>query len=209
MRQLEVHLTSWQRRRLRQLRDRPPSPRVAKRAMCLLRSAGGEAATVIARVTGLSADAITDIRRRWRKGGMRSLHDRPRPGRPSRVTHAYRRELRRALRVGPLGCGYVFTVWSIARLATHLRKRTGVRLSVDWLRRQVHAQGFVIGRPKHTLRGKRDRREYRGARIRLERLKKGRRQRTRPTSCGTPTPPASNCCRTWRAAGTAADASAR
>jgi transposase len=207
MRQLEVHLTPRQRRRLRQLRDHAPSPRVAKRAMCLLRSAAGEPAATIARVTGLSRDAITDIRRRWRRRGLRSLRDRPRSGRPPRVTEAYRRELRRALRAGPLALGYVFTVWSIARLAAHLRRRTGVALGADWLRRLAHAEGFSVGRPKHTLAGKRDRRAYRAARRRLARLKKGRRQRARPMNCGTATPPPSNCCRTWCAAGTAAAAS--
>src|SRR5215212_9498959 len=98
MRQLEVRLKPWESRRLRQLRDRAPSARVVKRAMCLLLSAHGDRAIDIARVTGLSLDAIGDIRRRWRRRRLRSLTDRPRPGRPPRVTAEYRRELRRALR---------------------------------------------------------------------------------------------------------------
>lgn len=196
MRQLEVRLSSWERRRLRQLRDHAASPRVAKRAMCVLRSAAGERAATIARVTGLSRDTITDIRRRWRKRRLRSLGDRPRSGRPARATGRFRRELREALRKGPRSFGYVFTVWSIARLASHLRRRTGIRLSVDWLRRLTRAEGFVIARPRHTLKNKRKRREYRKARQRLEKLKKGRFKRTRLTNCGTPTPPPSSCCRT-------------
>jgi transposase len=201
MRRLEVRLGPWERRRLRQLRDHAASPRVAKRAMCLLRSAAGEPAATIARVTGLSRDAITDIRRRWRKRRLGSLSDSPRSGRPARASERYRRELREALRKGPLSFGYVFTVWSIARLAAHLQRRTGIRFSADWLRRLARAEGFVIARPRHTLKNKRKRGEYRRARRRLEQLKKGPFERTRPMSCGTPTPPASNCSRTWRAAG--------
>jgi transposase len=167
--------------------------------MCLLLSAAGERATEITRVTGLSRRAVSAIRRRWRR--RRSVADAPRAGRPPLVTPAYRRELRRALRRGPLACGYVFTVWSVARLGTYLRRRTGITVGGDWLRRLVHAEGFVIGRPAHTLAGRRDEREYRRARRRLDRLKKGRRKRARPTSCGTPTSPRSTCCRTWPAAG--------
>ena len=204
MRHLEVRLRPWERRRLRQLRDHAASPRAAKRAMCLLRSAAGETAGVIARVTGLSRDAITDIRRRWRQRRLRSLSDRPRSGRPTRATERYRRDLRNAQRRGPLPFGYVFSVWSIARLAAHLHRRTGIRFSTDWLRRLARAEGFVIARPKHTLKNKRKRREYRRAKQRLERLKRGRFGRTRPMNCGTPTPPASSCSRTWRAAGCAA-----
>ena len=177
MRQLDVRLRPWERRRLRQLRDHASSPRVAKRAMCLLRSAGGDEAATIARVTGLSRDAITHIRRRWRKRRLRSLSDRPRSGRPARATPRYRRELREALRKGPLRFGYVFTVWSIARLGSHLRRRTGIRFSTDWLRRLARAAGFVIARPKHTLKNKRQRREYHRAKQRLEQLKKGRSKR--------------------------------
>ena len=210
MRQLRVRLKPWESRRLRQLRDHAPSPRVAKRAACLLASAAGDSARSIARVTGLSPDAVTDIRRRWRRRRLRSLFDRPRPGRPARVTKAYRRELRRALRRGPRACGrYVFTVWSIARLGTYLRKRTGVAVGGNWLRELVHGEGFVVGRPKHTLRGKRDERKYRQARRRLERLKKGRSKRARPSSCGTPTPASSTSCRTWSGAGCPGDGNGR
>ena len=196
MRQLEVRLRPWERRRLAQLRDRAASARLVKRAMCLLLSAAGQQATAIARVTGLSLDAVTDVRRRWRERRLRSLADRARTGRPPLVTAEYRRELRRALRKGPLAFGYVFTVWSIARLRTYLLRRTGVALGAGRLRRLVHEEGFVVGRPKHTLRGKRDPRQYRQARARLDRLKRGRRKRARPMSCGTPTPRSSASCRT-------------
>jgi transposase len=174
---------------------------VLKRAVCLLMSAAGGRAGQIGRATGLSLDGISDIRRRWRQRRLKSLMDRPRTGRPSQVTPAYRRELRRALRKGPLACGFVFTVWSIARLSTYLRQRTGVALGVGRLRRLVHDQGFVIGRPKHTLANRRDQQEYRRTRHRLEQLKKGRRKRTHPLSSGTPTPRRSTCCRTSCAAG--------
>jgi transposase len=173
MRQLEVRLKPWEARWLRQVREQTASARSFKRAACLLLSAAGEPAGSIAGITGLSLDAISDIRRRWRQRGLRSLEDRPRPGRPPLVSDRYRRELRRALRKGPAGCGFVFTVWSIARLSTYLKKRTGIAIGVDWLRRLVHAEGFAVGRPAHTLAGKRDEREYRRARRRLSRLKRG------------------------------------
>jgi transposase len=204
MRQLEVRLTPWEARRLRQLRDHAPSARIVRRAMCLLLSATGETARAIARVTGLSPDAVTDVRRRWRRRRLRSVTDRPRSGRPPTVTNAYRRELRRALRSGPRPFGYVFTTWSVARLGVHLCKTTGVRIGPGRLRQLIHAAGFVIGRPAHTLKGKRDEREYERARRRLDRLKRGRCGRTPPTSCGTPTSRRSNSCPTSCAAGCAA-----
>lgn len=201
MRQLDVRLKPWESRQLRQIRDHAASARMLKRAVCLLMSASGEPAAGIAGVTGLSRDAITDIRRRWRKRRLRSLADRPRSGRPPVITDEYRRQLRRALRAGPLACGFVFTVWSIARLGTYLRRRTGIAIGADRLRRLAHEEGFVVGRPKHTLANKRDPQEYRRTKRRLEQLKKGRPKRTHPSSCGTPMPPNSTCCPTSCAAG--------
>jgi len=201
MRPLRVALHPWESRRLRQIRDHANSARLVKRAACLLRSAAGEAAGTIARVTGLSLDAISDIRRRWQKRRLASLADRPRSGRPPRVSIQYRRELRRVLERSPLRCGYVFTVWSIARLGTYLHQRTGIALSRGHLRRVVHAEGFVIARPKHTLANKRDEREYRRAQRKLAKLKRGRPKRTRAMSSGMPMPVSLNCCRTWSAAG--------
>jgi transposase len=168
-------------------------------------SAAGARAIDVAAATGLSLDAITDIRRRWRAQRLRSLTDRPRSGRPARVTVEYRRALRQALGKGPRAFGFVFTVWSIARLGAYLHRHTGIALSIGHLRRLAHAEGFVVARPKHTLANKRDEREYRRTRRRLAQLKKGRRKRTHPLNSGTPTPPSSICCPTWRAAGCAKD----
>jgi transposase len=78
------------------------------------------------------------------------------------------------MRAGPLSCGYVFTVWSVARLGAYLRRRTGIRVGATRLRRLLDGEGFVLGRPAHTLRNKRDEAEYDRARRRLERLKRGR-----------------------------------
>lgn len=190
---IEVKLTSWQRRRLQEIRDHPPSTRVGKRAVCLLLSADGVASKLICQVTGLSVDAVTDIRRRWHQRGMASLIELPRPGRPAKVTPEYRKQLRKALRSGPLACGYVFTVWSIARLNAHLQAITGIKICDDWLRRLVHAEGFVYRRPKHTLKGKRDEKAFRKAQRRLNRLKKGRCGIMLTMNCGSRTNQNSTC----------------
>jgi transposase len=145
----------------------------------------------ITQATGLCSDAITDIRRRWRGCGMASLKDRPRSGRPPTSTTAYRCELRKALRVGPRGYGYIFTVWSVARLNAHLKKTTGIGVGDSRLRQLIRAEDFVCRRPKHTLKGKRDEKAFRKAHRALSRLKKGRSAQEPTTNSGTRTNPSS------------------
>ena len=96
---LEAVLKPWQRRRLQRVRDHPPTPAAGRRAVCLLLSANGASSKVIAQATGFSIDAITDIRRRWQQRGFGCLKDRPRRKAASKATPAYRKELRRALRL--------------------------------------------------------------------------------------------------------------
>ncbi len=134
---------------------------------------------IISRITGLSEDAITDIRRRWQRFGITSLRDRPRPRRPPKITKQYRKLLREALRKGPLAYGYIFTTWSIARLNAHLQAATGIKVYNDWLRKLVLAEGFVYRRPKHTLKGERDEAAYQKAKKDLICLKKSDERRCR------------------------------
>lgn len=195
-RRLEVVLKPWQRRRLETIRDHPPSVPAGRRAICLLLSADGASSKIIARATGFSIDAITDIRRRWQERGLGCLKDRPRGHTPSKATPAYRQQLRQALRRGPLAFGYVHTVWSLRRLNAHLQSITGVSFCKDYLRRLVQAEGFVYRRPKHTLKGRRDEQAFRKAQRQLHRLKKGRCSSASTTNCGTPMPANSICIRT-------------
>jgi transposase len=172
-RRIEVKLTTWQRQRLKQIRDNPPTPRIGKRAVCLLLSADGACNKLISQVTGLSTDSVTHIRRRWQQRKMTSLRELPRPGRPPKITNQYRKQLREALKAGPLSYSYVFTTWSIARLNTYLEAVTGIKVCNDWLRQLVQAEGYVYRRPKYTLKGKRNERAFRRAQKALNRLKKG------------------------------------
>lgn len=106
---IEVRLTSWQRQRLQQLRDQPPTPRVGKRAARLLLSAEGVSNLLIAQATGLAPDTLAKIRRRSNERGMTAVKDAPRCGRPPKVNSVYRKEPKDALRRRPLAHGDVFT----------------------------------------------------------------------------------------------------
>jgi hypothetical protein len=68
--------------------------------------------------------------------------------------------MKQAVQTNPLTLGYGFSTWSVARLAQHLATVTGIRFSDDQLRRLLRQEGFPIHRPKHTLKGRRDKQAY-------------------------------------------------
>jgi transposase len=145
-----------------------------RNATIILMSAAGRSKPEIANVLGCSVGTVDIIRRRYREQGVAGLAKGKPPGRASRATAEYRVALQKAVETPPQSLGYGFSVWSLARLNAHLAKELKVSFSDDQLGRIMHAEGFSVQRPKHTMKGKRDEAAYDQARRELKRLKKGR-----------------------------------
>jgi transposase len=152
-----------------------------RRIVTLLMLDEGFSIEHVGRATGLTRRAIEKIRTRWHRDHLRSLVDQPRSGRPPLARAAYRRRAVRTLETCPLLLGYGFTVWTTARLAEHLFRKTRVRLSPQRLRQMLQEEEFTFGIPAHTLKGKRKERRHRRTQKRLKRLKKGHGAPTRPS----------------------------
>jgi transposase len=145
-----------------------------RNATIILMSAAGRSKPEIANDLGCSVGTIDIIRRRYREQGLAGLAKGKPPGRISRATAEYRAALRKAVETPPQSLGYGFSVWSLARLGAHLAQQTKISFSDDQLGRIMHAEGYSVQRPKHTMKGKRDEAAYGKARRQLKRLKKGR-----------------------------------
>jgi transposase len=175
-------LSSKQWDALDELRFSTRDAKVFRNATIILLSAAGNAKPQIAYELGCSRGTVDTIRKRYREQGLEGLVPRTSPGRPSRATPEYRAALREAVQTQPQSLGYGFSVWSLARLAQHLKRKTGISLSDDQLGRVLRAEGFSYQRPKHTMKGKRDEAAYERARRQLKTLKKKHSIPT-PTKC--------------------------
>ncbi|HEV3118353.1 MAG TPA: IS630 family transposase [Gemmataceae bacterium] len=154
---------------------------VFRNATIILMSGVGRSKPSIAHDLGCSIGTVDNIRKAYRLRGLEGLVPGKPPGRPSRATPEYRAALRSAVQTAPQELGYGFSVWSLARLAAHLEKQTGIRFSDDQLGRIMREEGFSFQRPKHTMKGKRDEAAYQKAARKLRALKK-KRSATMPTS---------------------------
>jgi transposase len=150
-----IRLTSRQWDNLDHLRNATGSADVFRNCSILLLSDGGHSISSIAQLLGCSPETVKRVRRLYREGGIDALTPLRPPGRSSQATPTFREALAQAVGTNPQTLGYGFATWSSARLAAHLAKLTGITLSAAQLRRLLHAEGFSVQRPKHTMKGKR------------------------------------------------------
>jgi transposase len=165
-------LSSKQWDALDELRFSSRDAKVFRNATIILLSASGNSKPQIAFELGCSLSTVDNVRKAFRQRGLEGLIPRTSPGRPSRATPKYRAALGAAVKTPPQTLGYGFSVWSLARLGQHLKRKTGILLSEDQLGRVLRAEGFSYQRPKHTMKGKRNESAYQRARRQLKALKK-------------------------------------
>ncbi len=132
----------------------------------------GKAPAEVAELLNVALATVYNWHERFRKGGIASLSDEPRSGRPPLATAAYCQVLERVITTDPSELGYGFTIWTLERLCAHLHKETGISLSDDTLRTVLAQHDFVYRRPKHDLRPLQAPAARRSAEELLESLKK-------------------------------------
>jgi transposase len=169
-----IKLTEEQWNQLDHVRFSTSSADVFRNCLIILMSDSSDTIGSIAERLGCGTDTVTRVRRLYRQGGVDALKPMKPPGRPGRATPEFITHMRQAVLANPLELGYGFSTWSVARLAAHLGKTTGIRFGINQLRRLLRRHGFSVQRPKHTMKGKRDEKAYRKSKAELIRLKKKR-----------------------------------
>ena len=169
-----IKLTEEQWNELDRVRFTAKSADVFRNCLIILKSDSSDTIGSIAEDLGCSTDTVTRVRRLYRKEGVAALESIKPPGRPGRATPDFLEQMRQAVLANPLKLEYGFSTWSVARLAAHLAKTTGIKFSTDQLRRLLRRHGFSVQRPKHTMKGKRDEAAYEKSKAELIVLKKKR-----------------------------------
>lgn len=146
-------ITAEQRATVEALLGRPRlNRRVRERAEMVQAVARGYALEEIVTWSGRSRRRVRYWLERFAALGVAGLADAPRPGRPPKADLSYRTELAAAVSAPPPDLGLPFDVWTSGRLSAYLAETTGTRIVPGWLRALLSKQGFVTGRPKHTLK---------------------------------------------------------
>ena len=148
-------------------------PGVRNRAIVVRLLHLGYPAEEIAEMQAISKPTVYAYYHRWEEGGIDALVDKPRSGRPPKVTASYRERLRAVLEQEPSNYGYDFTIWTIGRLRAHLAKETGIEISESRMNELLKEEGYRYRRPKQDLSHLQDQEAKKRAAELLKELKKG------------------------------------
>jgi transposase len=152
----EHHLSDEQVEQSQWAQAHDPRPEVVRRATAVYLLHQGHTAEAVGAMLSASRASVNNWHQRWRQGGLEGLANQPIPGRPPKAGTPYRGVLETTLTSDPHEQGYAFSVWTLDRLAAHLARETGIRLSEGRLREWLKRWGYVYRQPKTDLTHKQD-----------------------------------------------------
>ena len=146
------HLAPDELEELQSLYDKTRDVRLRTRAQIILLSVEHDmAAPQIGSIVRLNEQSVRRWIRRFNAEGWEGLSDRPRSGAPGKVTQAYVDKLLSVVRQRPRSLDQDYSLWTLDRLADYMAEETGMRVSIDTVRRRLKTGGIVLSRPQHTI----------------------------------------------------------
>jgi transposase len=134
MRPLKSHFPAQALPTLETVLKQTTEARVFRRAQAVREVVAGQHINAVSETFHLTNSALRKWVQRFAQEGPQGLLDRPRSGRPRKVTCALEQHLNRLVDQDPLEHGSVSSQWSCRELATVLAQYTGVQLGRESIR---------------------------------------------------------------------------
>jgi transposase len=134
MRPLKSHFPDHALATLETVLKQTQEARVFRRAQAVREVVAGHHVNTVSATFHLANSALRKWVQRFAQEGPQGLLDRPRPGRPPKVTCDLEKHLNRLVDQDPLQYGPLHSQWSCRELATVLAQQTGVQLGRESVR---------------------------------------------------------------------------
>jgi transposase len=134
MRPLKSHFRADALPTLETVLKQTKEARVFRRAQAVREVVAGQHVNVVSATLHFTNSALRKWVQRFAQQGPQGLVDRPRSGRPPKVTCALEQHLNRLVDQDPLEHGSLHSQWSCRELAIVLARETGVQLGRESVR---------------------------------------------------------------------------
>jgi len=147
MRTLHLHFPNDALSTLDTVLKQTKEARVFRRAQAVREVVKGTRLQTVSATLAFTYSALSKWVHRFAHEGARGLVDRPRSGRPPKVTCALERHLHHLVEQDPLQHGSLYSQWSCRELATVLAHQTGIQLGCESVRRVLKKLSATAGLP--------------------------------------------------------------
>ena len=134
MRTLKLHFPDDALSTLDAFLKQTKEARVFRRAQAVRNVVKGQRLQTVSDALSFTYSALRKWVHRFAHHGTQGLVDRPRSGRPPKITCALEQHLNRLVDQDPLQYGSLYSQWSCRELATVLAQQTGVQLGRESVR---------------------------------------------------------------------------
>jgi transposase len=134
MRTLKLHFSEDALPTLDTFVKQTKEARVFRRAQAVRDVVKGQRLQHVSDTLQFTYSALRKWVQRFAQEGTQGLVDRPRPGRPAKMTCELEQHLNRLVEQDPLEHGSLYSQWSCRELATALARETGVQLGRESVR---------------------------------------------------------------------------
>ena len=148
MRKLQIEDAEVIRIAIQQEIVRSEESRYDHRLHGLLLITAGQSCRQVAELFGENGTTVQRWVQRFEEGGLESLREGERSGRPRMLDAAQWRKLQCDLRKSPRDFGLAATLWDGPVLSEHLRQRYAVDLGVRQCQRIFRQMGFRLRKPR-------------------------------------------------------------
>ena len=135
MRPLKSHFPNHALTTLDSLLKQTKEARVFRRAQAVREVVAGHHVNAVSEAFHLANAALRKWVQRFAQEGPQGLRDRPRSGRPPKITCELEQHLKRLVDADPLEHGALSSQWSCRELAAVFARETGVQLGRESVRR--------------------------------------------------------------------------
>jgi len=156
-------LTENQRHTLAEIMKHDAIPRARVRAHGILLSSQGMRIKEIAKIYQVDRDTVATWIKKWEQSGMASLYDKPRSGRPPKLTPEEKDLARQYIKEDPR---------CLKQVVERLSQKTAKRLSISSLKRLAKKAGLRWKRVRKSVKSLRDPEEFTQCQRELEALQK-------------------------------------
>jgi transposase len=134
MRTLQLHFPDEALPTLDTVLKQTKEARVFRRAQAVREVVKGQRLQTVSDTLAFTYSALRKWVHRFANQGLQGLLDRPRSGRPPKLTCALEQHLNRLVDQDPLQHGSLYSQWSCRELATVFAQQTGVQLGRESVR---------------------------------------------------------------------------